>query len=195
MAYRDYPSKIPTDIEEREAFLRQLGLDHLLRVWQWFEVYQLAPYTPPYFALPPEEYLSPKEMEQFNIKNADDDDGKGGKGGKTGFKMVDFLDSTLKVFDFGDYLSTSAGEDYGLITTGRVIRTAEKMIDLLHKRGATEIAFAKECLAPAKLAAWAKAVGLGMNVFDYKPEAEDVKRLEQVYHLAVHAYEEVIQPD
>jgi hypothetical protein len=173
MGYRDYPTKVPVDPTEKEKFMRKLGLDHLMRVWQWFEVYHLSPYVPPYFALQEES------------------DG-GDEGG--GIQIIE-IEKCFKVYDFGDYLATSAGDDYGPLSTARLLRTTDRMINLLAERGAKEIAFGKQCIEPAKLFAWTRALALGMSVFDYKPTEESVLRLEQTFGALGYRPEDIIQPD
>lgn len=178
MGYRDYPSKVPVDPIEKERFMRKIELDHLRRVWQWFEIYHLSPYIPPYFAL------------------QEDKEDEGGKGGDSGgdVRIIE-IQKCFKVYDFGDYLATSAGEEYGPLSIATLLRTTDKMVNILHERGAKEIAFGKQCIEPAKLFAWTRALSLGMAVFDYKPTEEAVLRLEHTYGALGYRPEDILQPD
>lgn len=182
MGYRDYPSRIPSDPIERKKFLRKVGLEHLLNVWQWFEVYHLNPYVPPYFSLPKEAY-----------DKKDDDDGDGGETGD-GFKTIE-IKKLFKIFDFGDYLATSAGEEVGSLAYGQLLRTVDKMMDLLEKRGATDIAFGNRCFEPAQLYAWQQAQQRNIKVHNFTPTAEDVQRLEKTFGHFERTLEEVISPE
>jgi hypothetical protein len=181
MVYRDYPASIPDDPIERKKFLKKLELDHLLGVWQWFEVYQLNPYVPPYFSLPKKDY---------DKKEEEGDTGSTGDGSRE-VKIK----KLMVIYDFGDYLATSAGEEVGLLAYGRLLKTIDQMFNMLEKRGATDIGFAKDCFEPAKLYAWQKAQERNIKVHDYSPTAEDVKRLEKTYGHLVHVLEEVISPE
>lgn len=180
MGYRDYPSKVPADPKEKELFMRKLGLEHLLRVWQWFEVYHLNPYVPPYFSLSAEAYNNKDEEE-------------GGEGGD-GFKIIT-IEKCFQIYDFGDYMATSAGDDYGSLALGQLLRTVDRMMEMLEKRGAEEIAFGKSCIEPAKLYAWQKAMLAGMKVFDYNPTVEDIDRLEHTFGQLGIVMEEIARPD
>ncbi len=193
MGYRDYPTKIPTDELERAEFFRKVGLDHLLRVWQWFEVYHLTPYVPPYFALPESSYNDKKNKED---EEGGGEGGEGGSEGGSGVKIID-IKNGLVVYDFGDYLSTSAGadENYGPLAYGRLFRTIKTMMEIIEKRGAIEIAFGKECLGAAKLYAWRLAVNANLNVLGYRPTAEDVMRLEEIYGGLEPELREVLVPE
>ena len=167
MAYRDYPTRMPSNADEREKFLKKVGLDHLLQVWQWFEVYHVNPYVPPYFAMDPEEY--------------GEEGDEGGEGG-SGVKIID-LENGLQIYDFGDYLATSAGtdENYGPLANGRLFRTVQQMMDILKERGAQEVAFGKDCVDAAKLYAWKEAVEANIKVIGYEPTQDDILRLEEVF--------------
>lgn len=180
MGYRDYPSRIPSDPIERKKFLQKVGLEHLLSVWQWFEVYHLNPYVPPYFSLPKAEY----------DKKEDDEGGETGGG----FKTIE-VKKLFKIFDFGDYLATSAGEQVGPLAYGKLLRTVDKMMGMLEKRGATDIAFGNRCFEPAQLYAWQQAQERNIKVHNFTPTAEDIQRLEKTYGHFERALEEVISPE
>ena len=186
MSYRDYPSKIPLDPLEREKFLRKVGVEYLLSLWQWFEVYHLAPYTTPDFALPKEKYMKKNQ-----------DEGDSGEGGITGDGFVTReIKKLFRIYDFGDYLATSSGEEVGLRSNGKLLRTVDKMIDILIARGAKEIAFGKRCFEPAKLYAWQQATLNGIKVHDFRPDSKVVATLDHTYGFRLQkALEETLTPD
>lgn len=87
-----------------------------------------------------------------------------GSGG--GAKIIP-LDNGRNIFDFGDCLSTSPGEDYGSYCTGKLITATQEMIDLLVKRGVTKVGFLGHDVA--RRAAWIECVEHNIAIINYEP--------------------------
>lgn len=171
-SYREYPTKVPDNATAREKFLLQLGLGHLLRAQQWFECYQLGPYTAPYVALPKEAYSS-----SDNLSGAIQSRGK-----VTifdGYRTIT-MPGALTIYDFGDYLATSAGEKFSGTATGPLLKSVEHMMDTLAERGANQVAFDEHCVDAAKVFATAFAVENDMLVYGFDIPEEQRKSLEEL---------------
>lgn len=170
-AYRQYPSKVPENRLEREKFLLKLGLEHLLRARQWFECYQLGPYTPPYMAMAKEDYSKNDNLPigiraQGKITTLD------------GYKTIQ-MPGALTIYDFGDYLATSAGDSFGSTATGPMLKTVEHMMETLSQRDANQVAFDDHCVAAAKIMATAIAIESDMLVYGFEIPEEQRKNLEE----------------
>lgn len=76
-------------------------------------------------------------------------------------------DSGWKIFDYGDCLSTSPGENYGSYCTGKLITTAEEMIRMLAQRGITKVGFLGHDVA--RRAAWIECLEHNIAIINYEP--------------------------
>lgn len=171
-AYRQYPSKVPDNQLEREKFLLKLGLEHLLRARQWFECYQLGPYTAPYIAMSKDEYSQHDNL-PIDIRS------QGKITTRDGYKTIQLPDA-LTIYDFGDYLATSAGDGFGSTATGPMLKTVEKMMETLSHREANQVAFADQCVGAAKIMATVIAIESDMLVYGYELPEEQRKNLEEM---------------
>lgn len=87
----------------------------------------------------------------------------------TGFKKPKIIkvEGGWTVFDYGDSLSTSPGEDYGSYCTGKLIRTAQEMIKILESRGVTKVGFLGHDVA--RRAAWIECLEHNIAIINYEP--------------------------
>lgn len=171
-AYRQYPSKVPEDRLEREKFLLKLGLEHLLRARQWFECYQLGPYIAPYSAMAKEDY-SKNDNLPIGIRS------RGKITTHDGYKTIQ-VPGALTIYDFGDYLATSAGDGFGSTATGPMLKTVEHMMETLSQREANQVAFDDHCVDSAKIMATVIAIESDMLVYGFDLPPEQRKNLEEM---------------
>jgi hypothetical protein len=77
------------------------------------------------------------------------------------------LASGWNAFDYGDVLSASPGEHYGNYCTGRLIESAQEMIDILAKRGVKKVGILGHDIA--RRAAWIECVDQEINIINFEP--------------------------
>ena len=84
----------------------------------------------------------------ITVVNSKDEEGEG-EGSITSLTKprIITLEEGYSIYDFGDYLKTSAGKDYGSYTTSRLLKTAKAMVALLKQRGAKEVEFSGSSVA------------------------------------------------
>ncbi len=174
-AYRQYPTRAPENSSEREKFLTKLGLEHLLNAWQWFECYQLGPYVAPYTAMEKVAYTALDNLPP-SIQ------GRGKVEIKDGYRIIK-MKGALTIYDFGDYLATSAGDqdNFGSTATGMLLKSVELMLETMEERGANQIAFDDHCLDAAKVLATVLATEKDMLVYGFDIPAEQKKALEELF--------------
>lgn len=119
---------------------------YLLLLWASFHVYPLEP--------PP------------------DGGGESGGEGGGGVKIIP-LENGWNIRDYGDCLSTSPGDQYGGYCTGKLIITAQHMIDILAKRGVTKVGFLGHDVA--RRAAWVECVDQNIEIINYEASIFDVE--------------------
>lgn len=95
---------------------------------------------------------------------------EGGSGG--GAKIIP-LENGWNIHDYGDCLSTSPAEHYGSYCTGKLIITAQHMIDILAKRGVTKVGFLGHDVA--RRAAWVECVDQNIEIINYEPSIFDIE--------------------
>lgn len=83
-----------------------------------------------------------------------------------------------KIFDYGYYLVTSPGENYGTYCTGKLIETTQHMIDILAKRGVTRVGLLGNGVA--RRAAWMECEDIGIEVNNYYPTESDKQLLQKI---------------
>ena len=173
--YRQYPTKAPLEPTEREKFLTKLGLEHLLRAWQWFECYQLGPYVAPYTSLAKEAYSN-----LDNLPHRIQSNGKIEV--KDGYRIIR-MKGALTIYDFGDYLATSAGDqsNFGTTATGLMLKSVELMMETLEMREANQVAFDEHCDNSAKVLATVLATESDMLVYGFDIPEEQRIALEELY--------------
>ncbi len=174
-AYRQYPTRTPESNREREKFLLKLGLEHLLNAWQWFECYQLGPYVAPYAVMDKDAYttlddLPPSIQSRANVEI------------KEGYRIIK-MPGALTIYDFGDYLATSAGDqdNFGSTATGLLLKSVELMLETMENRGANQIAFDEHCLDAAKVLATVLATEKEMLVYGFDIPPEQKQALEELF--------------
>ena len=174
-AYRQYPSKTPETPTEREKFLRKLGLEHLLRAWQWFECYQLGPYIAPYTALAKAEYTALDNLPS-KIQS------RGKIEIKDGYRIIK-MPGSLTIYDFGDYMVTSAGDqdNFGATSTALLLKSVELIMETLLTRNANQIAFDENSLDAAKALATVMATDNEMLVYGFEIPVDQRVALEELY--------------
>lgn len=102
------------------------------------------------------------------------DDSEGGFATQTKPNIIT-IKNGYPLFDYGSQLKTSAGNDYGSYTTGRLLTTVKAMMDLLIKRGAKQVRF--DGLSAAKRYAWLACEKHNIHVIDFTPDNKE-KRLQ-----------------
>lgn len=174
-AYRQYPSKVPETQTEREKFLRKLGLEHLLRAWQWFECYQLGPYIAPYTSLAKAEYSTLTNLPENMQRRAKVEI-------KDGYRIIKMAGS-LTIYDFGDYMVTSAGDqdNFGATSTAMLLKSVELIMETLVTRNANQIAFDENSLEAAKALATVMATDNEMLVYGFEIPVDKREALEELY--------------
>lgn len=90
--------------------------------------------------------------------------------GEGGAKIIP-VEGGFPIFDYGDCLSVSPGEDYGSYCTGRLIISAQAMIDLLAERGVVKVGFLGHDIA--RRAAWMECVDQNIEILNYEPSEFD----------------------
>lgn len=128
-------------------------LYYLLSLWASFKIYQVEP------------YLGPSEL----------------AGHEKGGVNIITLPNGRKIHDYGYYLMTSNGEDYGSACTGKLVETTQEMVSLFKQRGAEIVSFGGYDLA--KRVAWIACVELEIEVSNYYPNDADWEALARVRAL------------
>lgn len=95
------------------------------------------------------------------------------------------LENGWKIFDYGYYLMSSPGENYGTYCTGKLIETTQEIINLLAKRGATRVGALGNSIA--KRAAWMQCEDLGIQVDNFYPAESDLLQLQRIRKLRAEA--------
>ncbi len=124
---------------------------YLLLLWASFQVYQLEPYV-------------------------EDEGGEGGGGAK-----IIPLNNGRIIADYGYYLSSSPGDDYGNYCTGKLIDAAKEMIAIVAKRGAIKVAFLGHPIA--QRAAWIECLERGIEVTNFEASEVDYMTRQRVQKL------------
>lgn len=88
------------------------------------------------------------------------------------------------IFDYGFYLSTSSGEDYGSYSTGKVIEAAQEMMSMLASRGATKVAFAGHTIP--QRAAWVECIDHNIES-NFYPQSWDWDICERILRMRKEA--------
>lgn len=90
-----------------------------------------------------------------------------GGGGESGIAVVIPLENGWKIFDYGDCLSASPGEEYGNYCTGKLITAAQEIINMLIIRGVTKVSMLGHDIA--RRAAWIECYEHGIEIINYDP--------------------------
>lgn len=149
------------------------SIQYIISLWSTFRVYQLDPPARPW----------PK--------------GEGEEGFAGRFK-IHSLDNGWEIFDYGFYLVTSVGKNYGTYCTGKLLETTVAMIDILAKRGARELSISGNDVA--KRAAWMKCLESGITISNYFPTEADydkralITKIQEAMKTNKRILEEVKRP-
>jgi hypothetical protein len=103
------------------------------------------------------------------------------------------LENGWKILDYGYYLTTSPGENYGTYCTGKLIQAAQTMIDIMAKRGAKRIGLLGNSVATR--AAWMQSEDLGVEVNNYYPTDADYELLNKIRAFRAEAKKRLAQED
>jgi hypothetical protein len=99
------------------------------------------------------------------------------------------------IMDYGNYLVSSSGEDYGSYSTGKMIETSIQMFHILRKRGAQSVSFIGQEIA--QRAAWIESLDYGVDIWNFYPTDVDWIRCEKVRKMRqkVREGKPFIEPD
>lgn len=95
------------------------------------------------------------------------------------------LENGWKIFDYGYYLMSSPGENYGTYCTGKLIETTQEIVNLLAKRGASRVGILGNSIA--RRAAWMECEDLGIQVNNFYPTESDLLQLQRIRKLRAEA--------